>query len=384
MVAVNNIVNSVELNDVIDPTQQPSSSNKPIDHPHTIDMRSDTVTQPTESMRLAMSTAVVGDDVFGDDPTINKLQDYAATLLGKEAALFCPSGTMCNLIACLVHCGERGSEMILGDKAHIHYYEAGNTAVYGNIHSRTVHVNDDGTLDLAEIESLIRPVDPHFPTTRLICLEQTQNLKGGVVLPTDYVNSVAKLAHQHNLQLHIDGARFFNAVTYLNEDPAVMLQNVDSISICLSKGLAAPIGSLLLGTKSFIDKARRVRKGLGGGTRQVGILGAAGLIAMQEMSKRLYIDHDNAQLLAKEMNSINGITINMKSIQTNIVYADIDPLVLGITAKQFIDTLATQYGVRGLVTGGNRIRFVLNYHITQQHVHTTIQAIHSLLKHHTK
>lgn len=287
---------------------------------------------------------------------------------------------MANLIACMVHCPYRDSEMIVGDKAHIFFYEAGGSAQYGGIHTRTVANKLDGTIELSDIEQSIRPVDQHFPTTRLVCLEQTHNLRGGVVLSTEYVNQVATLAHKYNLKLHIDGARFFNAVTYLNEDPRTMLQNVDSISICLSKGLAAPVGSLLVGTKEFIASARRVRKGLGGGMRQAGILAAAGLVSLKQMTKRLYIDHNNASLLAKSLNNIDGLSVDLNTAQTNIVYVDVNTQKLNMTTSQLIDTLAKQYNVRGMVTNINRVRFVINYHITEQDIQYTIDAIQRIVQ----
>jgi threonine aldolase len=244
---------------------------------NTIDLRSDTVSHPTPEMRQAMANAPVGDDVFGDDPTINDLQDYAADLLGKEAALFVASGTQGNVCAVLAHC-QRGDELIVGKQAHIFQFEAGAASVLGGISMNQVQVQPDGTLKLDEIEASIRDVtNVHHPLTRLVCLENTQGGVGGVPITAEYTSKVAELVHRHGLQLHIDGARLFNAAAALNVSPRELVKDADSIQICMSKGLCAPVGSLLVGSKALIEKARRARKMLGGGMRQGGILAAAAL-----------------------------------------------------------------------------------------------------------
>ncbi len=284
-----------------------------------IDLRSDTVTKPTPAMRGAMAKAEVGDDVYGEDPTILALEALAADMLGKEAAVFVPSGTMGNLISVLSHCG-RGDEMILGDKAHIFMYEAGGAAALGGIQPRTIPNRTDGTLDLEQVVASIRGDDPHQPVTRLLALENTQNLCGGAVLPVDYMDEAGKLAHSHGLKLHVDGARIWNAAVALGVSPARLLKHADSVSACLSKGLAAPVGSVVAGSDDFILRARRMRKQVGGGMRQAGVIAAAGLISLMEMVDRLAEDHANAKLLAHGLASIDGILVNPDSIQTNLVY----------------------------------------------------------------
>ncbi len=248
-----------------------------------IDLRSDTVTQPTEKMRHAMASAAVGDDVFGEDPTINRLERIAAETLGKQAGLFVTSGTMANLVSELAHCG-RGEEIILGDQAHSFFYEQGGSAAVGGIHPRTLPNKPDGTMALADIEAAVRPDNIHFPRTRLIMLENTHNRCSGQPLPVDYLRSVRELADRYELKIHIDGARLFNAAAALDISAADLAAPADSVSICLSKGLAAPVGSLVCGSRSFIDRARRARKLLGGGMRQAGVIAAAGIVALKEMT----------------------------------------------------------------------------------------------------
>jgi threonine aldolase len=273
---------------------------------HTIDLRSDTVTKPTPAMLEAMATAPVGDDVYGEDPTVTRLEAIVAELAGKEAAVFVPSGTMGNLIAVLSHCG-RGDEMILGDQSHIHFYEQGGTAALGGVHPRTLRNRADGTLDLREVEAAIRGDNEHFPVTRLVCLETTQNRCGGVVLPLDYMDAAGELAHRHGLPLHVDGARLWNAAVQLGVSPARLLQGADSASLCLSKGLAAPVGSVVVGSAAFIRKVRRNRKVVGGGMRQAGVIAAAGIVAVTAMVERLADDHENARALARGLAEIEGL-----------------------------------------------------------------------------
>jgi threonine aldolase len=283
----------------------------------TIDLRSDTVTQPTPSMRKAMAEAIVGDDVYGEDPTVNRLERVAAELLGKESAMFVPSGTMGNLICILTHCG-RGEEVIIGDQAHLFLYERGGSAVLGGIHPYTVSTATDGSLPLSAIRKAVRPDDIHCPRTKLLCLENTQAQRGGVPLSLTYLQSLRDLANELGLALHCDGARLWNASVATGVEPSVLSSPFDSLSVCLSKGLGAPIGSLVIGRQSFIDEARRLRKLLGGGMRQVGAIAAAGLIAIQEMRERLATDHENAQFLAAGLREC-GYEIT-HPVRTNIIF----------------------------------------------------------------
>ncbi|KAG7970242.1 hypothetical protein I3843_07G072600 [Carya illinoinensis] len=292
----------------------------------TVDLRSDTVTKPTEAMRAAMATAVVDDDVLLHDPTALRLETEMARITGKEAALFVPSGTMGNLISVLVHCDTRGSEVILGDNSHIHIYENGGISTIGGVHPRTVKNNQDGTMDIDLIEAAIR--DPSgvlvYPTTRLICLENTHANHGGRCLSVEYVDKVGELAKKHGLKLHIDGARIFNASVALGIPVHRLVQAADSVSVCLSKGLGAPVGSVIVGSKSFIAKAKILRKTLGGGMRQVGILCAAALVAVQENVVKLEGDHKKAKILAEGLSLIKGIKVDVASVETNIIFFDIE------------------------------------------------------------
>jgi len=285
-----------------------------------IDLRSDTVTWPTDEMRRAMAEAEVGDDVFGDDPTVNRLEAAAAERLGKEAGLFVASGTMGNLIAILAHCG-RGDEVILGDHAHTFIYEAGGISALGGVHPRTVPVQADGTLRLEDMQAAVRALgNPHFPLTRLIALENTQGTVGGIPVTKEYTDAVGALAREYELALHIDGARIFNAAAALEVDVASLVEAADSVTFCLSKGLCAPVGSVLVGDKPFIQRARRMRKLVGGGMRQVGVLAAAGLIALEKMADRLQEDHENARLLAEGLAEMPQITLDLAQVQTNMVF----------------------------------------------------------------
>jgi len=287
----------------------PESMDKPVD------LRSDTVTRPSPGMRKAMGEAELGDDVFGDDPTVNRLQERAAELFGMEAGLFFPSGTQSNLAALMSHCG-RGEEAIVGAEAHSYRYEAGGLAVLGSIQPQVVANRPDGTLDLAEVEAAIKPDDPHFARTRLLCLENTIS---GKVLKRSYLQEALNLAKRRNLATHLDGARVFNACTHEKIPAKQMAAGFDSVSSCLSKGLGAPAGTVLVGSRGVIDKARRARKILGGGMRQAGVLAAAGLYALEHNIHRLQEDHDNAQRLA------NGLReMGLEAVQhTNMVFVQV-------------------------------------------------------------
>ncbi|MGH2628360.1 MAG: low-specificity L-threonine aldolase, partial [Anaerolineales bacterium] len=269
----------------------------------TIDLRSDTVTVPTPEMRQAMARAEVGDDVFGEDPTVRRLEQMAAQRMGKQAALFVASGTMGNLVAVLSHC-DRGDEIILGDRCHTFLSEAGGVAALGGVHPRPIATTPDGTLPLDEIEAALRGDDPHYPTSRLVCLENTHNLCGGVPIPAGYAASVGEWARRRGLFLHIDGARIFNAAVAQGVPAADLVAAADSVTFCLSKGLCAPVGSVLCGTTDFIASARRTRKQLGGGMRQAGVLAAAGIVALDTMVDRLADDHRRARELAGRLAAV--------------------------------------------------------------------------------
>jgi threonine aldolase len=339
-----------------------------------LDLRSDTITKPTRSMRKAMAEAEVGDDVFGEDPTVRALEDMTAKRLGKEAGLFVTSGTMGNLVCEMSHCG-RGDEMILGDQHHIFFYEQGGSAAIGGIHSRTLPNNPDGTIDLKAIAGAIRPDNIHFPRTRLIVLENTHNRCNGSPLSIDYMHQVGNLAHEKGIKLHVDGARLFNAARALNVKARDLVAPADSVTICLSKGLAAPAGSVVCGNSDFIGKARRVRKVLGGGMRQVGVLAAAGIVALTEMVDRLVEDHENAKKLALGLAEIPGIKIDPETIRTNIVYFEItrENLTADILVKRL-----DRNGVKVLPTGERRIRAVTHYHIRPSDIEKVIARIRIL------
>jgi threonine aldolase len=348
-----------------------------------IDLRSDTVTKPTAEMRQAMFDAEVGDDVYSDDPTVIKLQEMTAKLLGKEAALFVPSGTMGNLICVLVHCLEFGSEMILGDESHIHISEQGGCSTLGRVHPRTAPTQSDGTLLLKDIEQRIRTAkdDVHYPRTKLVCLENTHNRMGGKVLTVEYIQSVAQLCKKYELKLHMDGARLMNAAVELNVDPVKLVESCDSVSFCLSKGLAAPVGSLVIGTQEFIQQARRLRKALGGGMRQAGILAAAGIIALTQMPKLLKLDHQNAKLLAEGLSKIDGCEIDPeKDTQTNIVFFAIDSNKIKINAPTLADILKRDHGILLSAFGTWRVRCLTHYMITRENVEYAIEAIKTVFE----
>lgn len=340
-----------------------------------IDLRSDTVTHPTPRMREAMSRAEVGDDVYGEDPTVVRLQELAAEMLGKEAALFTASGTMSNLVAVLTHC-QRGDEMIVGDQAHIFVYEVGGSSALAGVHVRTVP-NRHGAPDPADIQRAIRGQNVHFPRTRLVCIENTHNRCGGVALTVEETEGIAAVAQRHGLRVHLDGARLFNAAVALGVEARLLAKECDSVSVCLSKGLCAPVGSLLLGTREFINEARRYRKMVGGGMRQAGILAAAGIVALTEMVDRLAEDHANARVLAEGVAEIPGLRVDLSTVQTNIVMVAIEcPRMNGgdFTARM------KELGVLVSYTGdGNRVRLVTHWGITREDVDRAVQAARAAL-----
>lgn len=347
------------------------------------DFRSDTVTKPTPAMREAMANAPVGDDVYGEDPTINQLQERAAELTGMEAGLFVSTGTMGNLVATLSHC-QRGDEMILGNKAHIFLYEAGGMAALGGVTPHLLENQKDGTLKLADIEAAIRGDDPHNPITRMVSIENTQNRCGGAPLTPAYTNEVAELAHSRDLVLHIDGARIFNAAVSLGIDVKELTQNADSITFCLSKGLSAPVGSVLCGSKEFIRKAHRARKQVGGGMRQAGIIAAAGLVAFDEMIERMSEDHQRAKQLAWSISQIDGTIINLDEQYTNMVYFEIAEEV-PMKPEEFVSALRDKNvllgGTNVLIGGkrGRRFRMVTHAWITDEAVNHAVSAIKETL-----
>jgi threonine aldolase len=285
-----------------------------------IDFRSDTVTRPSDHMRSLMMTAAVGDDVYGDDPSTNDLQEFAADLLGHEASLFLPTGTQSNLVALLTHC-QRGDEYIAGADAHTYMHEGGGAAALGGIQPQTLDFGDNGELDLAKVKTLIKEDDFHFARTRLLCLENTQH---GRVQSLDYLKSAQQFAKEQGLQIHLDGARMANAAVALGVDLKSIGGCFDTVSLCLSKGLGAPIGSLLLGSKLFIDEARRWRKVTGGGMRQVGMLAAAGKMALTAGFERMHLDHENASYLAAQLEGMPGVTVKEGWTQTNMVWLEFE------------------------------------------------------------
>jgi threonine aldolase len=341
-----------------------------------IDLRSDTVTKPTPEMREAMAEAEVGDDVYRDDPTLNRLEALAAEMLGKEAALFVPSGTMGNLTAVLVHC-QRGDEVIVGNQSHIYLNEAGGMAALGGIQPCPLPNQPDGTLALKDILASIRSADVHHPITRLICLENTQNICGGVPLTPEYTRRIGEVAQKNHLSLHIDGARIFNAAAALNVSVKELVEPADSVMFCLSKGLAAPIGSLLVGNHQFITRARHIRKMLGGGMRQVGVVAAAGIISLEKMIKRLGEDHFRARKLADGLRQVEGLLVDTNSPYTNMVYLNLSSEVQ--TNAPRVAEKMKDLGVLVDPENARRFRLVTHYEIDDLAVERTVAAFRKAL-----
>ena len=339
-----------------------------------VDLRSATVTHPTPAMREAMYRAEVGDDVFGEDPTVNRLERIAAERLGKEAALFVVSGTMGNLVALLTHCG-RGDEMILGDRSHTYLFEQGGAAALGGITLRPIPNQPDGTLRLEDIEGAIRGDNVHFPRTRLVCLENTHNMCDGSPLTAAYTAQVAQLAHGRGLRVHLDGARIFNAAAALGVEARELALGMDSVMFCLSKGLCAPVGSLLCGSADFIAEARRARKVVGGGMRQAGILAAAGLVALEQMAGRVAEDHARARRLAEGLAEIPGVEV--APVMSNILYFWLTEKV-SKTQDQVVNGLVER-GVLLLGRLEGRFRAVTHYWISDEDIEKTIQAMRAVV-----
>jgi threonine aldolase len=339
-----------------------------------IDLRSDTVTQPTPAMREAVYRAEVGDDVYGEDPTINRLEAVAAELLGKEAALFVTSGTQGNLCALLAHC-DRGDQVILGDKSHTFRYEQGGMASVGGLMPYLLPNQPDGTLCLEDIAAAVQPDNPHFPRSRLVCLENTHNMCNGAPLTPAYVDGVAALAREHELRVHVDGARLFNAAAALDVPARNLVASVDSVTFCLSKGLCAPVGSILCGSTEFIARARRARKVLGGGMRQAGFLAAAGIVALEQIRPRLTDDHVRARRLATGLAEIPGVEVN--PVYTNIIYFRVTADV-PLTAPEIEDALKAR-GVLILSRDAASFRAVTHYWIDDADVEHTLAVLRSIL-----
>ena len=340
-----------------------------------IDLRSDTVTLPSPEMREAMYRAELGDDVFGEDPTVNRLEAMAAERMGKEAAMLVTSGTMGNLVGVLSHT-QRGDEVIVGDRSHVLLYEVGGCAALGGVQLRPVP-NDDGLPNPSAIEEAIRSQNVHFPRTGLICLENTHNRCGGAVLSAEEMRQVTSIARRHGIPVHLDGARIFNAAVALGVPASTLAAEADSVTFCLSKGLAAPVGSLLCGSAEYIARARKYRKMVGGGMRQAGIIAAAGIVALEKMVDRLAEDHANARILAEGLANIAGIRLDPRTVRSNIVIYEIQSPKLN--AQEFAARLAEE-GVRCGAIGGPKIRMVTHYGIVEQDIRDALAAVQRVMR----
>jgi threonine aldolase len=336
-----------------------------------VDLRSDTVTKPTSAMRDAMAKAEVGDDVYGEDPTVNQLQELAAELMGQESGLFVASGTMGNLIGILAHC-QRGNEVIVGKKNHVFLHEAGGISALGGVHSCQLPNQPDGSLALEDIAAAVRSDDPHEPITRVVCLENTHNGCGGVFQTLDYMIRASEFAHERGLCVHLDGARIFNAAVAQGIEAKELARTADSVTFCLSKGLCAPVGSVLCGSKEFIHKSHRLRKMLGGGMRQAGILAAAGIVALKTMTNRLVDDHVRARNLAEGIKMLSGIKLYPEIPATNMIFLSLTPTVK-LGSNEIYERLKRS-GVLADVTGSRSFRLVLHYWIDDAGVEKTIAA----------
>jgi threonine aldolase len=334
-----------------------------------IDFRSDTVTRPSQDMLKAMLTAPVGDDVYGDDETVNRLEKWVAKRHGFEAAIFCSSGTQANLLALMAHC-QRGDEYLCGQQAHNYKFEGGGAAVLGSIQPQPIENEIDGSLSFIKLKAAIKPIDPHFARTKLLSLENTIN---GKVLPISYLQEARKFVNQNGLQLHLDGARVYNATIALEVDIKEISCHFDSMTICLSKGLGAPVGSLLLGSKAIINSARRWRKVLGGGMRQVGFIAAAGHYALTNNIERLSVDHTNARYLAEKLTNISGFKVNPEFVQTNMVFAKVDQKI----DQQRLCTLLKEQDI--LVNPGEPMRFVTHLDISRADIDIFLATIKKIM-----
>ncbi|XP_021194030.3 uncharacterized protein LOC110378905 isoform X2 [Helicoverpa armigera] len=362
-----------------------------------VDLRSDTVTKPTEAMKHAMVNSALGDDVYGEDPTVNALESKLAAMLGKQAALFVPSGTMANLIAIMVHCNKRGSEAFVGNLSHIYKYEQGGAAQVAGVLLSTIANKPDGTFDLAELESRFRGTDVHEPITSLVAVENTHNVCGGKVLPLKFLDDLSVICKRHNLPLHMDGARLFNACEYLKVEPSRVVRDCDSVSVCFSKGLSAPVGSAIVGSYHFIDQARRMRKLLGGGMRQAGVLAAAAIVALDEVVPKLKLDHKRANIMAKVIEGLflKTFTIDVEGQHSNIILVRI-PEHSSMTAEKVVARLAqvclaetqgdcktpNDEGVilKAIYFNSKTIRFTIHHDITDEDLWLAIMKITYVFK----
>ena len=338
-----------------------------------IDLRSDTVTRPTEAMYAAIASAPIGDDVMGEDPTVRRLEELAAARLGKEAGLLLPSGTMANLAALMAHT-RRGDEVILEAESHIFYYEAAGMAVAGSLMPRTLR-GRHGALDAGDVGGATRTEDVHFPRTGLVCLENTHNRAGGTVVSVEQTRAVCSVAHAAGVPVHVDGARIFNAALALGVDAATLVADADSAMFSLSKGLSAPVGSMLVGSAAFIAAARRARKLLGGGMRQAGILAAAGIVALEQMVDRLAEDHAHARLLAQRLATVPGVRVDLETVQTNIVNLRTEP------SRLEAPSFAGQLRERGVLAGARdqwTIRMVTHRHISAADIETAAETVRAV------
>jgi threonine aldolase len=340
-----------------------------------IDLRSDTVTLPTPAMREAMYNAELGDDVYGEDPTVNRLQELAAERMGKEAALFVPSGTMGNLVAILTHCG-RGDEVIMGSEAHTFVYEGGGTSALGSVHVHTVPNLPNGMMVPEQVAWAIRGPNVHFPRTKLLCLENTHNRCGGAVQSPQQMSTLTSIAHQHGFPVHLDGARIFNAAVALNIKASEIADQADSVQFCFSKGLAAPVGSALCGSKAFIAEARRNRKMLGGGMRQAGVLAAAAIVGLEQMVDRLAEDHENARFLARGMADIPQVAVDMNTVQSNMVMFTLADR--NLNQQLVLKSLAAD-GLKVTTMDAEHFRAVAHYGITRQDIEKAVAILHKVL-----
>ncbi|MBM3190284.1 MAG: low-specificity L-threonine aldolase [Chloroflexi bacterium] len=342
-----------------------------------IDLRSDTVTLPTEAMRKAMYEAELGDDVYGEDPTVNRLEEMAAERMGKEAALLVVSGTMGNLVSLLSLCA-RGDEVIMGSQAHIHWYEAGGISVLGGVHVRTVPNLPNGLMEPGDVEAAVRdPSNLHFPRSRAVCLENTHNRCGGAVQTPAQMATIKAAAEKHGLAVHLDGARIFNAAVALGIEAKELAAQADTVTFCLSKGLACPVGALICGSKELMWQARRNRKIVGGGMRQAGIIAAAGIVALEQMIERLAEDHENARVLAQGLVNVPGLSVDLSMVQSNMVMIDVTKP--GLTAKGLSAALLAE-GVKINATSAQRLRAVTHYGIVRADIDRTLAVMQRVMK----
>lgn len=348
-----------------------------------IDLRSDTVTMPTDEMREAIANARLGDDVFCEDPTVNQIEELAAKIMGKEAGLLVPSGTMGNLVSLLSHCA-RGTEVLLGDKSHTFYYEAGGISAFGGIHSRQLKNQLDGTINFNDIKSSIRIDNVHFPKTSAISLENTHNLCNGSPITVQYIKDVSDIIRANDIKMHIDGARIFNAAAALDVDVKELALYADSITFCLSKGLSAPVGSVVCGNEEFIYHARRNRKALGGGMRQAGIIAAAGIVSLNNMTSQIQEDHNNAKILMEGISQIDGLSIDINNIKSNILYFDIiekrsKKLLSQTDGKNSYPFDIILDNIYFLETSPNRFRLVTHYGINAEDISEVLKILPTMM-----